>query len=182
MEPAEILKDIKPGNSLDVMLRSVVQHHIHLTALADQKANIIIAATSIIFTVSLSNLDSITLFWPVASLCCFSLVSLILAILAVSPLYQKKHRSPNLKFDFNPLFFGHFSDLSLDEYYAEMAKIMKSETDMYAAIIKDLHQIGKVLKHKKYFYLSLSYRFFFFGLLISGALFIAQFIVNAISK
>ena len=71
---------------------------------------------------------------------------------------------------FNPFFFGHFTDIRLEEYSDHMLKIMRDEDLMYDEIVKDLYQMGMVLRMRKYKFLGWSYRVFFVGIL--GALII----------
>ena len=47
-------------NTSDNMLRTAQQHHVHLSAMADTKANIIITVSSIVLTLSLGRLNELT--------------------------------------------------------------------------------------------------------------------------
>ena len=47
--------EIERNGSLDYLLRTTQQHHVRLSIMADQKANIMIAATSILLTFSFAN-------------------------------------------------------------------------------------------------------------------------------
>lgn len=38
---SQALKDIKQNTSIDYMIRTMQQHHVHLSEMADRKANII---------------------------------------------------------------------------------------------------------------------------------------------
>jgi hypothetical protein len=75
---------------------------------------------------------------------------------------------------FNPLFFGHFTMLSYDDYLHHMAKIYDDKSKICETLVRDLYQIGHVLHQLKFRYLRLSYRAFFSGLVISAILFILQ--------
>ena len=46
---------VKASNSIDHMLRTTQQHHVQLSFMADQKANIIIAFSSVLLTISFAN-------------------------------------------------------------------------------------------------------------------------------
>ena len=76
---------IEANASKDYMLRTTQQHHVALSMMADQKANIMIAATSILLTFAFANFKQQNLFWGFLALFIFAFISLILAILAVSP-------------------------------------------------------------------------------------------------
>ena len=164
----ELSSDINP------LLRTTQQYHFQLSLMADQKANIIIAATSILVTKSLTNFDFLEMLWGFVCLAAFSLVALIFAILAVYPSYEgKKDSIPGID-SINPLFFGHFTQFSYDEYYQAMGKLMGSSDAIYEAQIKNIYQLGQVLKNRKYKFLKYSYRFFFTGLILSVILFAIQ--------
>ena len=168
-------KNLEASTSIDYMLRNVQQHHIQLSLMADQKASIIIAATSIVFTISLSRLDSQHLVWGLVSLGVFSFVALVFAILSLSPVFRATRPMDPQSPGFNPLFFGHFTDLSLDQYCGRMEEIMKDQASIYEALVKDIYQVGTVLKDSKYRHLRVSYRTFFAGLVLSVVLFAVQF-------
>ncbi len=169
---------IELGSDINPMLRTTQQYHFQLSMMADQKANIIIAAASILFTISLSNFDFHEILWGFVLLAAFSLVALIFAILAVYPSYEEKTKGSIPGIDsINPLFFGHFTQFSFDEYYRAMENLMTSSESIYKAQIKNLYQLGQVLKNRKYKYLKYSYRFFFIGLVLSVILFGIQLVI-----
>jgi hypothetical protein len=164
------------SNDINPMLRTTQQYHFQLSVMADQKANIIIAATSILFTISLTNFDVRELLWGFVCLAAFSLVALIFAILAVYPSYEReKGKIPGID-SVNLLFFGHFTLFDFDEYYAAMQKLLGSSESIYKIQIKNLYQLGQVLKNRKYKFLKYSYRFFFIGLILSVIIFAIQLV------
>lgn len=165
---------IKQSNAISYMLRTTQQHHVSLSIMADQKANIVIAASSILLTFSFANFKQQNLFWGFLSLFVFSFLSLVTAILAVNPKFRASNRSLRKDVNFNPLFFGHFTSLSLEEYNKVMEEVMSSDPKTYETQVKDIYQIGMVLRKQKYRHLSISYRFFLAGIVISGGLFILQ--------
>ena len=168
-------KNIEESSSIDFMLRNVQQHHIQLSLMADQKASIIIAATSIVFTISLSKLDSQHIVWGLVSLGVFSFVALVFAILSLAPVFRAPKPTEPHSRHFNPLFFGHFTELNLDQYYGKMEAMMKDQALIYEALVRDIYQLGRVLKDSKYKYLRISYRTFFIGLILSAVFFVVQF-------
>lgn len=151
------------------MLRTAQQHHVQLSLMADQKANIMIAATSILLTFSFANFKQQNLFWGFLALFVFAFFSLILAILAVSPTFGRSGKESR-----NLLFFGHFVDLSLHEYLDAMDEVMQSDPSVYEAIITDIYDIGVSIATTKYKYLAMSYRTFLIGIISAGVLFLLQ--------
>jgi hypothetical protein len=157
------------NSAIDYMLRTTQQHHVQLSLMADQKANIMIASTSILLTFSFANFKQQNLFWGFLVLFAFAFASLVLAILAVMPRLHH-HQSGSL----NPLFFGDFKHMSLDEYQDAMNEVMQSSEATYDALIADIHALGTTLSDRKYRYLSRSYRTFLVGIISAGALFVLQ--------
>ena len=160
---------IEADASKDYMLRTTQQHHVSLSMMADQKANIMIAATSILLTFAFANFKQQNLFWGFLALFIFAFIALILAILAVSP---TTGREPTEKR--NLLFFGHFNDLTLPQYLDGMDEVLNSDAATYEAIVTDIYDIGTNIARTKYKYLGLSYRVFLIGILTAGILFVLQ--------
>lgn len=161
---------IKASNAIDYMLRTTQQHHVQLSVMADQKANIMIAATSILLTFAFANFKQQNLFWGFLALFVFSFFALILAILAVSPTFRAQRRVK----DRNVLFFGDFTGMSLDQYKDEMAAVVSSDSGVYEAIVTDIYELGSNISKTKYRYLSMSYRTFLAGIVTAGTLFLLQ--------
>ena len=85
---SELFAHIPERNTADVILRTTQQHHVALSTMADTKANIIITVSSIVLTLSLGKMDQADLRSSVLVLTVFTLLALLLAILAVLPKYR----------------------------------------------------------------------------------------------
>ncbi|TDR48606.1 hypothetical protein DFR29_101226 [Tahibacter aquaticus] len=155
-------------NTSDNILRTAQQHHVQLSAMADTKANIIITVSSIVLTLSLGKLTDPSLRVAVLILTGFTLLALLLAILAVLPKYRPlRLHSEELPAHFNLLFFGHFSELSRERFLDEVARVLKPDGAIYEAQAKDLYSLGLYLARHKYRYLRLSYLFFLAGFVLA---------------
>lgn len=165
-------ENVQRNGAIDYMLRTTQQHHVQLSTLADQKANIMIASTSILLTFSFANFKQQNLFWGFLALFVCSFIALILAILAVAPQFGRSREQ-----DFNILFFGHFTELSLDQFHQGLEHAMSSDQATYEAIATDIYNVGKSIKEGKYKYLARSYRVFLAGIVLAGLLFIVQTVV-----
>jgi hypothetical protein len=166
-------------NTGDVILRTTQQHHVTLSAMADTKASIIITVSSIVLTLSMGKLDQPELRLSVLTLTVFTLLALLLAILAVLPKYRPlRLKTSELPPHFNLLFFGHFAELSRERYLAEIARTMKPDGSVYAAMAKDIYSLGYYLAHHKYFYLRLSYLSFLTGFIAASLLQLWRLIVH----
>src|SRR5688500_10942292 len=146
-------------SSGDHLLRLLQQHHVQLSTMADTKANIIITVSSIVLTLVLGRVTDPDLRAGLIVLGVFTLMALLLAILAVLPKYRGsiKVQGP-LPPGFNVLFFGHFAGLDRDRFMAEVAqKMMPGQA--YEAVVADVYSLGMYLAQHKYPYLRLSYLF-----------------------
>ena len=160
---------IPERNTSDNMLRTAQQHHVALSTMADTKANIIITVSSIVLTLSLGRVDQPELRLGVLTLTVFTLLALLLAILAVLPKYRPlRLKTEELPPNFNLLFFGHFAELSRERYVAELARRLEPDGSIYAAIANDIYSLGTHLAHHKYRYLRLSYICFLTGFIVAS--------------
>lgn len=154
-------------SSGDHMLRLVQQHHVALSTMADTKANIIITVSSIVLTLVLGRVTDPDLRTGLIVLGVFTLLALLLAILAVLPKYRGSKRITGpLPEDFNVLFFGHFAALDRERFLQEMAQKMLPG-QAYETVVRDVYSLGMYLAHHKYPYLRLSYLFFLAGFVLA---------------
>jgi hypothetical protein len=156
------------------LLRTTQQHHVQLSLLADQKANILIASNSIILSLTLSRIETLQDYWCIYSMLVMSIASMVLALFVVAPLSLPTKRPKSSDGNFNALFFDHFSTLTHAEYQAQMNGIMETPEQVKEAMVKDIYQIGKVLQSRKYPFLKLSAFVFIVGVIVSLALLITQ--------
>ena len=147
---------IQPRTSVDNLLRTVQQHHVQLSILADTKAGLIITISSIVLTISLSRMGDANLRAALFTLAAASLIALLLAIIAVLPTFAprsvRRGRVPR-----NILFFGHFAPLKEDEFLDEMERVMASDALLYETALRDIYSLGTYLYRKKYRLLRFAY-------------------------
>jgi hypothetical protein len=171
-----LFADIKGRNTADYLIRTAQQHHVHLSAMADTKANIIITVSSIVLTLSIGRLNEPSLLTSTIVLMSFTLIALLLAVLAVLPKYRPiATGGAQLPMHFNVMFFGHFAALDRPEYYREMAHALKNDPATYHALANDLYSLGYYLAKHKYRYLRFSYIAFLAGFLIAALLQVKRF-------
>ena len=160
---------IPERNTSDNMLRTMQQHHVQLSVMADNKANILITVSSIVLTMVLANLKDPDLRSAMLTLAGFVLIALLLAIIAVLPKYRPLRVGPGpLPATFNLLFFGHFAELSRDRFLEEISQAMKADGSVYETMAKDVYSMGYYLAHFKYRYLRWSYLFFLGGFICAS--------------
>ena len=162
---------IPERNTGDNLLRTAQQHHVALSNMADTKANIIITVSSIVLTLSLGRMNDPELRLSVLTLAGFTLLALLLAILAVLPKYRPlKLDGERIPEGFNLLFFGHFSALSRERFLSEMAHALTPDGSPYAVWSNDIYSLGTYLARYKYRYLRYSYLSFLTGFVFACAL------------
>ena len=143
---------VESRSSVDNLLRTVQQHHVQLSTLADTKASLIITISSIVLTIALSRAGDPSLRAALLTLAVACLLALLLAIFAVLPTFAPRgHGSRNL------LFFGHFGPLTEDEFLSEMERVMRSDALLYETALRDIYSLGTYLYRKKFRYLRYSY-------------------------
>ena len=152
-------------------LRAVQTHHVTLSTMADQKANILIGVNSVIFALVVK--DAAALSPAMVVLAAASSLAAVLCMLAVVPAigFRRPAGPPPLP---NMLFFGAFTAVPEAEFQAEMETIMATDAGIRAAMTRDIYQLGVVLKQKKYKYLGWAYRVFMGGLVLTFLVFVLQ--------
>jgi hypothetical protein len=170
LSPAGAFARIPERNTGDNLLRTAQQHHVALSGMADTKANIIITVSSIVLTLALGRMGDPELRVSVLILAAFTLVALLLAILAVLPKYRPiKVGADPLPPGFNLLFFGHFAELPRERFLLEMSRALQPDGSPYLAWANDVYSLGSYLAHHKYRYLRYSYMFFLAGFVLACA-------------
>ena len=168
--------------AVDNILRVNHGNQMRLGLMADAKANIMITVTSIVFSVTVANLDNEAIRWPLLTFAFGCFLALLFAIFAIIPNtnYPKIKGSDEIDRKspiFNPLFFGHFAHLDIHEYKEDYAKILKSDDSVYDSMAGDIYGQGKILALKKYKYLKWSYTCFLWGMSSAIIVFVIQNII-----
>ena len=165
----EIFYGILGRNTSDYSIMAAQRHHVQLSQMADAKANIIITVSSIVLTISMGRVNDPELRASMLTLAAFTLVALLLAILAVLPKYRPlRLKNPKELPDyFNIMFFGHFAELPREEFCRLWADALRTDAAVYENLSNDLYSIGTYLARHKYRYLRISYVFFLAGFVIA---------------
>ena len=166
------MKIDQPGAHLDQMLRQTRQHHVQLSTMADLKANMLLTMSSIIITLTATNLNRPNFKFAGLVLIAFSLLTIGLAAFVAMPkisTLSRRDPKPDVNSSaFNVLFFGDFARLDYPEYEAAMERVMNNPSLAYEAQVREVYTLGVFLAAKKYRYLRLAYLAFFTGLVASG--------------
>ncbi|MDZ4308812.1 Pycsar system effector family protein [Allopontixanthobacter sp.] len=147
------------------MIRTAQINTLTLSQMADQKASILMGATFLVFSLSISR--SLTGDMPASLvlLALFSFLSSVCAVIAVVPSIGKAGADPRSKP--NRLFFGHFTAIEEPEWAESLLEDMTRDETVLRTMMHDLYQNGCVLQRRKYRYLALAYRIFIAGLVVT---------------
>ncbi len=160
------------------LLRTMQQQHMTLSAIADQKASMLMAVASVMLALVVRNGTLVNLKPPLLILTITAFLAALCCMLAVLPAVG---RSPTRKVqpDFTPnlLFFGVFAELPEADFRAQMRGVMASDVAIYDAMLRDVHQQGLVLKTKKYRFLGYAYRIFIVGIVLTLAALLSEFLI-----
>ena len=176
-------EDVPEGSTAtDNILRVNHGNQMRLGLMADAKANIMITVASIVFSITIANLDNETMRYTLLTFAVGSFFSLLFAIFAIIPNtdYPRVKWSKEIDRDspiFNPLFFGHFAHLDIDEYKEDYAEILSTDDGIYDSMAGDIYGQGKILALKKYKYLKWSYNSFLLGMSSAILAFVVQHVI-----
>ncbi|WP_282136451.1 Pycsar system effector family protein [Seonamhaeicola maritimus] len=172
-----------PERGIETMFRVTLKNHMHLSNIADTKANILLSVNAIIVSLLLANLipklDNASnhhLIIPTIIFVTVTVASIILSVLATRPNVTRgkftKDDVANKKV--NLLFFGNFHKMSLNDFEWAMSEMMQDRDYLYSSMKKDLYFLGLVLD-KKYKILRLTYSVFMIGIIVSVLAFAIAF-------
>ena len=177
-----------PERGIETMFRVALRNHITLSDIADTKANILLSVNAIIISVALSNLlpkldnpSNEYLIYPTLIFIFFTVVSIILSVLATRPnVTQGKFNKQDVADKkVNLLFFGNFHQMKLKDFEWAMGEMMKDRDYLYGSLKKDLYFLGLVL-NRKYSLLRLTYTVFMIGIIISVLAFAISFLTYGV--
>lgn len=176
------IKQISLGRGVETMYRTAYRTHINLSAIADNKANIMLSINAIVISIALPQLlpkfeEYPNIVVPSIMLLLVCVVAIVLATLSTRPKITEgrvtvediESRQANL------LFFGNFYKMNLDEYQWGMKEMIKDKDFLYSSMTKDIYFLGVVLA-KKYRYLSHCYSVFMYGMIATVLAFAISFL------
>lgn len=176
-------KSESPDRGVQTLFRVTLKNHLTLSDIADTKANILLSVNAIIISVALSNLipkldnpSNTYLIFPTLIFLTFSVVSMVLAVLATRPNITSGEFTKDdvAEKKVNLLFFGNFHKMKLSDYEWAIGELVKDKDYIYSSLTKDLYFLGLVL-HRKYKILRLTYVIFMVGIVISVIAFALAF-------
>jgi len=165
------LKQINLGRGVETMFRTTYRTHLSLSAIADNKANIMLSINAIIISIVVSNLvprftENPKLIIPTMILLIVCLTALVFAILSTRPKVTEGtfSREDIQEKRANLLFFGNFYRMDIEDFHWGMMEMIKDSDFLYSSMTRDLYYLGVVLA-QKYRFLRICYSIFMYGLI-----------------
>ncbi len=168
--PAPPAPPTYPINAVHLM-RTTQSAQLRLSAMADQKASILMGASFVIFTITIGQARGATPPLPLLILGGAAFLSAICAVLCVIPAFRRARKEPG-----NLLFFGSFTQMGEEEFTEQIIARLRDDDTIYRTIARDIYQNGCVLQHKKYRMLGWAYRIFLAGLAASATAFVVGYV------
>jgi hypothetical protein len=157
-----------PANMVHV-IRTAQAIHVSLSQMADQKANMLLAATFVVFTISLGQAHGGPAQVSLVILAVSAFLSAVFAILTVMPATRFPTGGK-----LNLLFFGSYHQIPEAEYLDRIIDTVKNEEAAFRMMARDMYQNGVVMARKKYRLLGYAYRIFLAGLTLSFLAFVVE--------
>ncbi|MBW2495546.1 MAG: hypothetical protein JRE43_12400 [Deltaproteobacteria bacterium] len=154
------------------LLRTTQQHHVQLSAMADQKAGFLVGSSVVLLGLVIGNLETSTSV-ALVMVGLTALAALVLSIIAVIPRYTS---APIRGVKPNTLFFGVFAHIDEDEFIDGYLELLHDNENVRRAMLRDIHQLGTALNNKKFRYLSYAFRVALWGMVVSFGAAIVEFI------
>ncbi|MEL7427091.1 MAG: Pycsar system effector family protein [Bacteroidota bacterium] len=156
-EVAKLAKD-KLGLSKETIniLRTTMRNNIELTAIADNKANVLLSLNAVLIAfvvpLAISNLEvlvSYILYIPLVLLAITCFATIYLSTLVLSPFrFDTFNDDLPTGMDSSPFFFGTAYGMSLEEYYDKLINTSMDKESVRQFITQDLFFIGRRLGEK----------------------------------
>ena len=139
----------KSGGGIQTFFRTNYRNHINLSAIADNKANIMLSINAIIISISISTLvpsfeTNEKLQIPTIVLLVVCLGSIIFATLSTRPKITEGTvtREDIINRKSNLLFFGNFYNMNLKDFDWGMMEMIKDSDFLYSTMTRDLYFLG----------------------------------------
>jgi hypothetical protein len=167
--------DYDPLDDVKELLASWQAVHVEYSAMADNKASILMGATFVVFSLTLGEMEANKISLPLLLLGGFSFAATVLSVMTIIPVIggpKSNVGKPNL------LFFGVFSRMKEEEFIDALLPQLRSREDIYRLIARDVYQNGVVLQRHKYRWLKYAYRTFLIGIIATAGGFAAQSLIG----
>lgn len=177
-------KSDKYGRGIETMYKVVYRNQINLSAIADNKANMLIGINAILLSLIITMvgggtimIDNFTTDWrflvPLTILVLSTVTAMINATIVARPNIAKMTEyNKNMTL----FFFENFAQLGSEGFKKRMLELRTDDEEIYDEMTSDIYGHGMVLS-KKYRRLKIAYGIFMYGLIVAVALFFLLHII-----
>jgi len=123
-------------------LRANLEKHMTLNKMADSKAAMIMTASSIIITITLTQYDKLEL-TTILLLAGSGLLAVVFSILAIIPPFHVTDRT-------NLFYFRSYSELTEEEFKRQFLDAIADRDKLYDAFLHEIYYLGKHRLTRKY--------------------------------
>jgi len=165
-----------PRQQLDHTIRQTRGNLVSFSQMADTKAHILLSLSSVLISLSFTQVHDARFTVPVTGLDIFLLITIYFALLTVigEVKIARRHKPSVTDPDYSPLFFGNYGDIPYTEYASHLEGIMNDADQTYEILVKDIYYAGRYLLKTKYRYIRIAYICFFTGVTVSVILYFVQ--------
>jgi len=165
-------KGKRSERGIETMFRVSFASHQKLSALADNKAHIMISVNSIVISVTIGfvirNFTEDYLVIPTIILLLVNVATIIFSVLATRPKIHDGYftKEQLAQKTVNLLFYGSFYKMKYKDYENAMRRMMDDGDFLYGTMIKDIYWQGRVMG-RKFRLLHISYNIFMYGIALA---------------
>ena len=123
-------------------LRANLSKHMTLNKMADSKASMILTASSLIITITLTQYEQLNLA-TVLLLAVSGLLAVVMSILAIIPPWHATGST-------NLFYFRSFADLSEEEFCRQFQETILDKQKLYDAYLHEIYYLGRYRLTRKY--------------------------------
>ena len=173
------IEERETSHSAIYLLRTIQQHHVQLSAMADNKAGVLLGASFVSLTILGAWASTGAAKSAAIAMAVSVLLTAFFSALSLIP-RSNSHRGRNEVR--NVLFFGVFARMKYEEFEDEVMEILHKDSDIFRALLRDIYSMGVVQQRKKYKYLRYSYLSFIFGLIASPTTALVEFLLPLLNR
>lgn len=166
-------RELRPGEpgyrfpeEVHNLLMAAHAGNMQLSSMADSKASMLMGASFVVFSLSISDVAAGQASFPLLVLTMFSFAATVLGVLTVRPNRIRSFKVEPSKA--NILFFGSYSNIKREEYVDQVIGVLSSQDETFRRLARDIYDHGCLLKADKYKWLYWSFTLFLVGMVATA--------------
>ena len=158
------------------VLASAHAGNLELSNMADSKASILLGASFVVFSLSISDIAAGKASIPIVVLTVFSFVATVLGVLTVRPARLRPFKVEPGKA--NIMFFGSYTNVTREQFVEQCVDTLRDPKESIRAMARDIYDHGHVLKKDKFSWLYWSFTAFLWGMWITAGVVVWDLYTN----